>query len=240
MDLKFRTLKSNEVDCRIQSISEKGLILLLYKDARVDQKLLDEVVGPMNWKKRYERDNANCIVSIWDEDKKQWIDKEDTGTESFTEKEKGLASDSFKRACVNWGIGRELYSAPFIWISSNDCNIYQDKQGKLKCDDKFLVKEIEYSEDREINKLSIVNIKTKEVVYSTSKIVKSNSKQTNEVNLKHINLHKEFMDVLVKTDTDLQLILNTYKVTDSLSLSDTQLTQAIRQMSKKIEKKEIF
>ena len=89
---------------------------MLYKDSRVDMNLLDEVVGAQNWQRMHLRDNANCIVSIWDEEKKQWIDKEDTGTESNTEKEKGLASDSFKRACVNWGIGRELYTAPQITL----------------------------------------------------------------------------------------------------------------------------
>jgi hypothetical protein len=78
--------------------------------------ILDETVGEMNWKREHTRDNRNCVVSIWDDEKSQWISKEDTGTESNTEKEKGLASDSFKRACVNWGIGRELYSAPRIRI----------------------------------------------------------------------------------------------------------------------------
>ena len=172
MELTFRTLNANEIDCRIQSVTEKGLILLLYKDARVDQKLLDEVVGPMNWQKEYTRDNANCIVSIWDVDKKMWIKKEDTGTESNTEKEKGLASDSFKRACFNWGIGRELYSAPFIWITAENCKIFKDNQGKSKCNDKFFVKAIEYNNDREIIKLIIVNLTTKSVVYNFDKTKK--------------------------------------------------------------------
>ena len=60
-----------------------------------------------------------CGVSIWDENKKQWITKWDCGVESNTEKEKGEASDSFKRACFNWGIGRELYTAPFIYVKGN-------------------------------------------------------------------------------------------------------------------------
>lgn len=102
MELKFRDLKANEIDARISTLNEKGASLLLYKDARVDMDILDETVGAMNWQRKHLRDNANCIVEIWDEDKKQWISKEDTGTESFTEKEKGLASDSFKRACFNW------------------------------------------------------------------------------------------------------------------------------------------
>ena len=113
MELQFRTLEANEIDCRIATINQNGLTLLLYKDARVDQNILDETVGAMNWQRRHTRDNANCIISIWDKDKNQWIEKEDTGTESFTEKEKGLASDSFKRAAFNWGIGRELRSQPW-------------------------------------------------------------------------------------------------------------------------------
>ena len=116
MTTKFRRLRADEIDARVSEINEKRLKLLLYKDARCDMRILDETVGPMNWKREHSRDNANCTVSIWDDKKQQWIGKEDTGTESNTEKEKGLASDSFKRACVNWGIGRELYSSPEIVI----------------------------------------------------------------------------------------------------------------------------
>ena len=92
---KFRTLRADEIECRIATVKSNGLSLLLYKDARCDMNILDEEIGPENWQRHHIRENANCIVSIWDENKKQWIDKEDTGTESFTEKEKGLASDSF-------------------------------------------------------------------------------------------------------------------------------------------------
>lgn len=102
MEYMFRDLKANEIDVRIATINEKGLSLLLYKDARVDMDILDETVGNMNWQRKHLRDNANCIIEIWDKEKGQWISKEDTGTESYTEKEKGLASDSFKRAGFNW------------------------------------------------------------------------------------------------------------------------------------------
>ncbi len=163
--MEFRTLNANEIDCRIATINEKGLTLLLYKDARVDQNILDETVGKMNWQRKHSRDNANCIVSIWDEAKKQWIEKEDTGTESFTEKEKGLASDSFKRACFNWGIGRELYSAPFIWISSEDAEIKQGGNGKFQCYDKFIVEQILYDNERNIAAISIKNTKTNKRVF---------------------------------------------------------------------------
>lgn len=155
--MNFRTLKASEIDCRIATINQKGLTLLLYKDARVDQNILDETIGAKNWQRRHCRDNANCIVSIWDEEKKQWIEKEDTGTESFTEKEKGLASDSFKRACFNWGIGRELYSAPFIWISAENATINQGGNGKFQCYDKFVVEQILYDDNRNIVALAIKN-----------------------------------------------------------------------------------
>lgn len=164
---KFRLLRADEIDCRIAQIRENGLSLLLYKDARVDQNILDETVGEMNWQKSYSRENANCTVSIWDSEKKMWISKEDTGTESNTEKEKGLASDSFKRACFCWGIGRELYSAPPIWIKPEDCRTFgKNQSGKLNCSDRFYVSRIEYSDARNIIALEIMNRSTGRVVYS--------------------------------------------------------------------------
>ena len=165
----FRTLRADEIDCRISQIKEqdgeiKGLTLLLYKDARCDQNILDEVVGPFKWKREHTRDNRNCIVSIWSDELQQWISKEDTGTESNTEKEKGLASDSFKRACFNWGIGRELYTAPFIWIPASKCNISKNKYNKSTCYDNFTVTDIDYL-DGNICFLTIRNEKTGKECY---------------------------------------------------------------------------
>lgn len=168
--MTFRDLKSNEIDVRIATLNEKGATLLLYKDARVDMDILDETVGAMNWQRKHSRENANCIVEIWDEDKKQWVSKEDTGTESFTEKEKGLASDSFKRACFNWGIGRELYTAPFIWISADKIQL-TEKQGKITTYDKFRVEAIEII-DKEITGLAIKNNRNERVF-----VYKKNSKE---------------------------------------------------------------
>ena len=118
---RFRTLKADEVDARVGTCNQNGFSLLLYKDARCDQNILDEAVGPENWQRRhYEvKGNMFCSVGIYDDAKKDWIWKDDCGTESNTEKEKGEASDSFKRACFNWGIGRELYTSPFIYIKGN-------------------------------------------------------------------------------------------------------------------------
>ena len=163
MKLKFRLLEASEIDVRVATVSDKGCSLLLYKDARCDMNILDESVGAMNWKREHTRDNANCIVSIWDDDKCQWISKEDTGTESFTEKEKGLASDSFKRACFNWGIGRELYTAPFIWVNADKVNL-TDKNGKKTTYDEFEVEKIVF-EDGKIAALSIMNTTKKVRAY---------------------------------------------------------------------------
>lgn len=165
MEIKFRKLKANEIDCRIGTTSEKGLSLLLYKDARVDMTILDETVGAMNWKREHTRDNQNCIVSIYDSDKKEWVGKEDVGTQSNTEAEKGLASDSFKRACVNWGIGRELYSAPFIWVKREDANIIMSGNGKYRCNDKFAVLRLTYNKAGDIDGLAISNTKTGKMVF---------------------------------------------------------------------------
>ena len=135
----FRNLKKDEIDVRVSFIKENGFSVLLYKDARADMIILDESVGAMNWKREHTRDNKNCIVSIWDNKKNMWISKEDTGTESNNEKEKGLASDSFKRACFNWGIGRELYTAPFIWISDVNLAKKKIKVADIEISDKRII-----------------------------------------------------------------------------------------------------
>lgn len=178
MEYLFRDLKADEIDVRLATVNEKGVTLLLYKDARVDQDILDETVGPMNWQRKHTRDNANCIVEIWDSSKKQWVSKEDTGTESYTEKEKGLASDSFKRACFNWGIGRELYTSPFIWVSAENVKLVDtkrtDKNGNTVYTtyDKFNVEKIEIT-DKVITGLSIKNQNGKRVfLYTKNKINK--------------------------------------------------------------------
>lgn len=173
--LHFRYLHADEIECRVATVNEKGLSLLLYKDARVDQNILDETVGPLNWQRHHTRDNANCTVSIWDDEKEQWIEKEDTGKESFTEAEKGLASDSFKRACFNFGIGRELYTAPFIWIPATSCTIKQGKNGKPACYDRFDVSDLKVENGR-ITQLEIVNESKKQKVYEWT--ARKNEKKT--------------------------------------------------------------
>jgi len=147
-ELKFRELRADEIDCRVGTISDKGFSLLLYKDARCDQNILDETVGAMNWQKHYEIIGGElfCTISIWDEEKNQWISKQDVGVESNTEAEKGRASDAQKRAAFAFGIGRSLYTAPFIWIKGN---VEKNTKGNLVPTYKSIkVVEIKYNEGR--------------------------------------------------------------------------------------------
>jgi len=152
--MQIRTLRADEISVRAQSVRENGGIFLLYKDARCDMRILDETFGIYGWQRSHELINGNlfCTVSIWDNEKQQWVSKQDVGVESNTEKEKGEASDSFKRACVNLGIGIELYSSPFIWIKFNAGEF---KDNRLSPSVKFHVAEIGYNKDKEIIKLVI-------------------------------------------------------------------------------------
>lgn len=166
--MKFRKLEAKEIECRVQSVKSNGLALLLYKDARCDMNILDETVGSDNWQRNHELVNGNlfCNVGIRfnrENGHGEWVWKQDVGTESNTEKEKGQASDSFKRACFNWGIGRELYTAPFIWVKNSDCNITEFK-GKPTCNDKFVVEKITY-DGNSIDGLSIINQTTGKRVF---------------------------------------------------------------------------
>ena len=204
-NLQFRNLRADEIDCRISTINAKGLSLLLYKDARCDMNILDETVGAYNWMRSHSRDNANCTVSIWDEEKQQWISKEDVGTESNTEAIKGLASDSFKRSCFNWGIGRELYTAPFIWIGADKCEITQRTDGKYVTYDRFSVKDITIT-DKKIVSLVIYNDTKKAVVYTygktdakiekTSAAKKESSKESEKKDPEKEEIKKAYLDLI--------------------------------------------
>lgn len=161
----IRTLRADEVElraaqCGMTRTNKPYATLLIYKDARVDQRILDETFGPMNWERQHEVIDGRlyCTVRIWDAEKGQWVSKQDVGTESNTEKEKGQASDSFKRACFNWGIGRELYTAPRICLYLNDGEYYtKDVKGELKVymTASFYVNHIEYDNDGNICGLEV-------------------------------------------------------------------------------------
>jgi hypothetical protein len=161
----FRVLNADEIELRISTITVKGLTLLLYKTARTDANLLDEVVGAENWQNDFKLINGVLFGGIGIKKNNEWAWKWDCGTESYTEKEKGQASDAFKRAGFKVGIGRELYTAPFVYIPAEKCNI-KEKNGKPVCYDKFLIEKITHNEKGEINELIIYNGTTKAKAYS--------------------------------------------------------------------------
>jgi len=174
--MRFRALRAEEIECRVGTVSKSGngLSLLLYKTSRVDADILDETVGPENWQcEFYEcKGTLFCKVGI-DVDRAdglhEWVWKSDAGSPSNMEAQKGEASDAFKRACFKWGIGRELYTAPFIWVNSNRCGIVS-QGNKFTCYDRFRVERIRIEDDeagrRRITGIRIVNEKTGQIAFS--------------------------------------------------------------------------
>ena len=213
--LEFRPLKANEIECKVSMVRESGVQLLLYKTARTDMQLLDETVGAYNWQCKYEeiKGNLYCTVSIWDEKKQQWISKQDCGVESaFGDKEKGEASDARKRAGFAVGIGRELYTSPFIWITKDNCNITNDSKGNFTCRDTFIVDSISYSKERDIISLVIRNCKTNEICYQ----MKDNRNAT-----------VELIEKAKSIGVDLQKVCNFYGVKIPADLKYYQLEGSI-------------
>lgn len=227
MRKEIRLLEADEIECRVATINEKGVSLLLFKDARVDQKILDETFTPFGWSRSHQNIEGNlyCTVEIWDEDKQQWVGKQDVGTMSYSEKEKGQASDSFKRACFNWGIGRELYTAPFIWIPESKVAI-QKKGDKYVTTERFNVKEISYNAKREIVSLIITNSQNT-VLFSLGANQNSGLK---EKLVKGINIWQmqELERELERTGVEITVVLDRYGL-QSLS----QMTEEIFEMAMK-------
>ena len=236
--MEFRPLKAEEIDCRISQIEKTWCTILLYKDARCDMNILDETVGPLNWKRGHLRDNANCIVSIYDKDKKEWVSKEDTGTESFSEAEKGLASDSFKRACVNWGIGRELYTAPSIFILPNktmikkgkDGEFFEYKEGKYTTKTKFYVEYIDYDDQKNIKDLIIRDNKNN---VRFAELTKETEKRLNKLRLQFKKLIEKLEDKDEKFNRE--DLYKYFKVEVDSQLTYNQINEAIEILNKKLE-----
>lgn len=174
----FRYLDASDVEIRVGQCSEKGVSLLLYKDARVDMRLLDETVGPENWQCRYDTINGKLFCSVGVKCGGEWVWKQDVGSPSNMEADKGEASDAFKRACFRWGIGRELYTAPFVWVPADKCTIKTGKNGKPACFDKFAVATMDVADGR-ITALAIRNAKSGAIVYgmNTDKAENENTPQ---------------------------------------------------------------
>lgn len=206
----LRLLRADEIECRVGVVNEKGLSILLFKDARVDQKILDETFTPFGWRRTHQSIEGNlyCTVEIWDQEKEQWIAKQDVGTTSYSEKEKGQASDSFKRACFNWGLGRELYTAPFIWVPAGTASI-QKKGDRYVTPDRFYVDSISYNAEREIEALVIINGKGRKV-YELMKKAEAGKKPEPESML---DMQREALErELNRTGVTLEAVLERYQI----------------------------
>lgn len=208
----IRLLEAREIDVRIQQVCgtapNVGVILLLYKDARCDMAILDETFGMYGWQREHSfKDGKNyCKVSIWDDQKRCWIAKEDVGVESNTEEVKGESSNAFKRSCVNIGIGRELYTSPFIHVPLSE-NDLEEKDGKTKVSNrlKFRVSKIGYNTNREISHLEIVD-HTNTVRYSYGKrFVINNDLLSKE---KQCNRLIEALENVYRKDPDKFILIN--------------------------------
>lgn len=217
--MKFRELRADEIEARVATVKKNGCSLLLYKDARCDMRILDETVGAESWQRKHDLINGNlfCSVGILSGMTGEWVWKQDVGTESYTEKEKGQASDSFKRACFNWGIGRELYTAPFIWIDAGNVGL-KENGGKWTTSDRFKVKEISYTDGR-ITGLTITNESMKgRVVYQMGKKVDVPAEE---------RITKKEADILKKMLADRDLPSETYDKTPIDKLTASQYRNAM-------------
>ena len=222
----IRLLKPNEIECRTATINAKGLSLLLYKDARVDQRILDETFGAFGWKRSHQCIDGNlyCTVEIYNRESGEWVSKQDVGTTGYTEKEKSQASDSFKRACFNWGIGRELYSAPFIWIPADKTSIQmkegQNREKRYYCNDHFSVYSIQYNDEKEIQSLVIIDNMAQPVFeWKSDQSVERNGntgKAADKKELVEVSISKNQMDSLqaelVRTGVTIENVKDRYKI----------------------------
>lgn len=180
--MNIRKLDKSEISCKVKQVTEKGCLILLYKTARVDSQILDEVFGPQNWTNDFRevKGNLYCGIGIRQEND-EFVWKWDCGVESVTEAEKGEASDAFKRAGFKWGIGVELYSAPFIWASVKTVKNSKGSWELANKFTKFFVSEVGYDGDKIIS-LTIVTDKG-ENVFSMKKNTNpiTNSENLNDV-----------------------------------------------------------
>lgn len=251
----IRLLKNDEIEVRVQSYNANTgkAIFLLYKDARCDMKILDETFGIDGWEREHQLIDGKlfCTVRIWSGKRNCWISKQDVGTESNTEKEKGQASDSFKRACFNIGIGRELYSAPLISIACTDKDVYNGK-----CTLKLEVKHIAYNDNREISELILVdrfgnerfnwkNGKTASVAApaptpapeqqtNNDNVVKANSSSKTISEAQNKRLYAIANKAGIKQDDVLKVIKNEYGLNNTMELNYTQYTAICNRLEAKI------
>lgn len=240
MELRFRNLKAEEIECRVNQIESNWCSLLLYKDARCDMNILDETVGATNWERDHKelKGNIYCGVSIYDSEKDDWITKWDAGAETYTEKEKGEASDSFKRACVNFGIGRELYTSPSIFIlprkdmakKGKDSEFFKNElTGKYTTKTRFTVEYIDYDENNVIKDLIIRDEKGH---IRFSQLTKETSNKFQKV---HQEMKKLIEKVEEQDDTfERENMYKNYNVESDADMTIKQMQEAIEILKKKI------
>lgn len=247
--MKFRPLNADEIDIRVGSVSEKGATLLFYKNARVDMAILDETVGEGNWQRDHKEVKGNLFCgigirasAIGDLPSDEWIWKWDCGTESYTEKEKGEASDSFKRAGFNWGIGRELYTAPFTFVK---CETLDGATGwKLKNKYMFngaFVSEIAYEEisgNRVISKVTVCDSKGNQLFkYDKKKSYVKDEKRSSEELAKVEMITKggiDFLENRIKeVGADLPKLLEYYGVSALGLLTAKQFEDCVKKLNSK-------
>lgn len=239
MELRFRNLKAEEIECRVNQIQGNWCSLLLYKDARCDMNILDETVGDLNWKRDHKelKGNIYCGVSIYDDTKNEWITKWDAGAETYTEKEKGEASDSFKRACVNFGIGRELYTSPSIFIlprkdmvkKGKEQEFYKNDKDKYETKTRFNVEYIDYDENNAI----------KDLIIRDDKGHIRFSQLTKETGNKFQKIHQEMKMLIEKLEEqdesfDREKLYKNYEVESDADMTIAQMKEATAILKKKL------
>ena len=247
--MEFRDLRADEIDCRVATVTEKGVSLLLYKDARCDMNILDETVGAENWQNKFYEQKGILFCSLGINTNynnpdlpDRWIWKDDAGSESNTEAEKGNASDARKRSGVAFGLGRELYTAPFIWIKAGDCKIVEDKRAKngITCRDRFTVTDVEIK-NKKIVKLEIRNDSTSQRVFVWGETKPAPApaepfKRNEE--LLTLDQRDEILKLCEITGTDLKKIKDRYKVATIDALTKAQASKAIEILTGMVEKQE--
>lgn len=240
----FRGLRPDEIDLRVGTVTAKGVTMLLYKDARCDMNILDETYGAEYWQRDHKqvKENMFCGIGVFNKDLQQWIWKWDCGTESNTEKEKGEASDSFKRACFNLGIGRELYTGGFIFISCKT----KPNGSKHELENKFefsgaKVSKIVYNEEnnkREIVGLEISN-KSGDVIFKKGVAsVALKDEHADEIEaLKNSKIDKVQLATIqaemMKKDVKADAITTAYKIKSLDDLTKEQFVSVMKTLDKK-------
>ena len=243
--MEFRLLEPDDIELRVGVTKKSGFSLLLFKNARVDMQILDETVGTMNWQKHYELIDGQlfCTIEIWDAEKGQWIGKQDVGVESNTEAEKGRASDAQKRAAFAVGIGRELYSAPFVWINGH---VEQDQRSRsgFKADQKYVsglkVSAIEYTPKRSIKKLVIEDadgqiaysygVKRQKVEKPKGEEPKLLDPKTQIISVEHAEEIKEWLQ---ETDSNVPAFLSLFQAKSVDEMYESQYEKAMQMLEKK-------